>query len=152
MTELYPSDEVLNALSGTADGEQEVPFPAIGESPYYTSFYKMLARLLDVARRGGDLRAYKDGDLTFGVRAGLFNDGDTVRSYAGAAGQVLTNDATNSIYLLADGTLTVATDGFPVPSVTPHIPLAVITVADGTYDFADLVDHRGRALFSVLGA
>jgi len=65
MSELYPSDADLNALSGTADAEQGVAYPTIFESPYYTTFYKMLYRLLDVARRAGDLRVCKDGDLTF---------------------------------------------------------------------------------------
>ena len=78
MTEQYPSDADLNALSGTDDSGQEVTYPTIYESPYYTTFYKMLYRLLDVARRAGDLRVYKDGDLTFGVRAGKYFDGDTL--------------------------------------------------------------------------
>ena len=59
MTELYPSDATLNALSGTTDAEQEVLFVTTGESPYYTSFYKMLHRLLNVARRAADLRVFK---------------------------------------------------------------------------------------------
>ena len=58
MNELYPSDAQLNALSGLNDAEQEVLFIATGESPYYTSFYKMLYRMLDVSRRAGDLRVY----------------------------------------------------------------------------------------------
>jgi len=149
MTELYPSDGELNALSGTTDGEQEVLFVTTGESPYYTSFYKMLSRLLKVARRAGDLRVYKDGDLTFGVRSGRFFNGDTTVDYSGAAAQALTNNATNYIYLTAAGALTVNTTGFPVPSVTPHIPLATIVTAAGSYDFDDMTDYRGRAIFGV---
>jgi hypothetical protein len=84
MTELYLTDTAINALSGTSDTEQEVYYPPICESPYYTSFYKMVHRLLDVARRAGDLRAYKDGDLTFGVRAGQFMVGDTIVTVAAA--------------------------------------------------------------------
>ena len=70
MAEQFPSDTTLNALSGTADGEQAVPYIPVGLSPYHTEFYKMLYRLLDVARRAGDLRVYKDdsGALKFGVR------------------------------------------------------------------------------------
>ncbi len=152
MTELYPSDSDLNALSGTAESEQEVLYVATGESPYYTSFYKMLYRLLDVARRGGDLRVYKDGDLTFGVRAGQFFNGDSQVNYASATEQSLTNNATNYIYLTADGTLTVNTTGFPVPSVTPHIPLASVTTSAGTFDHSDITDCRGRAIFNVCGS
>ena len=145
MTEVYPSDESLNALSGTSDAEQAVLFPTIGESPYYTSFYKMLFRLMAVAIRGGDLRVYKDGDLTFGVRAGKFLDGDTVRNYTGGSEQALTNNATNYVYLTASATLTVNTTGFPTPSDTPHIPLATILTAAGTYAHSDITDYRGRA-------
>jgi len=150
MTEVFPPDADLNALSGTTDGEQEVPFIATGESPYYTSFYKMLYRLLDVARRAGDLRVFKDGDLTFGVRAGAFQDGDTIREFAGGEGQALTNNQTNYIYLTADATLTVNTSGFPDPSATPHIPLATIATSAGEYAHDDIADHRGRAIYSVL--
>ena len=149
MTELYPSDASLNALSGTADPEQQVHYPAIGESPYYTSFYKMLHRLLNVSRRAGDLRVYQDGPLSFGVRAGQFADGDTVTSYAGSSGNALTEGATNHIYLTAGGVLTVSTVGFPDPSAEPHIPLATIATAAGGYAQGDIVDCRGRALLHV---
>ncbi len=152
MTETYPSDADLNALSGTTDGEQDVLFVPIGESPYYTSFYKMLYRLLDVARRAGDLRVYKDGDLTFGVKGGKYVNGDSTINYAGATEQSLTNNQTNYIYLTSAGTLTKNTTGFPVPSVTPHIPLATIVTASGSYDHADITDYRGRGLWSVCGA
>ena len=149
MTEQYLTDSELNALSGTSDAEQGIAYPTIYESPYYTSFYKMLYRLLDVARRAGDLRVFKDGDLTFGVRAGRYLNGDTAVNYAGAAEQSLTNNATNYIYLTAAGTLTVNTTGFPTASDTPHLPLATILTAAGVYDHDDITDYRGRALLTV---
>lgn len=148
MSEIHPSDSQLNALSGTLDNEQEVLFIATGESPYYTSFYKMLYRMLNVARRAGDLRVYKDGALTFGVRAGAFLDGPALRAYAGATAQALTNNATNYVYLTTAGALTVDTAGFPV---TPHVPLATIVTSGGAYDFANLADCRGRAMFRPVG-
>jgi hypothetical protein len=150
MPELFPSDADLNALSGTADAQQEVPYIPIGQSPYYTSFYQMLYRLLDVARRSGDLRVYKDGELTFGVRAGRWMNGDSEIVCAPSAANALTNNAANYIYLLADGTLTVSTAGFPTPNVTPHIRLAVITAAAGTYSHADIDDRRGASFISLL--
>ncbi|MFB3894137.1 MAG: hypothetical protein ACE15C_19205 [Phycisphaerae bacterium] len=159
MAEMYPSDGALNALSGTSDAQQEVLFIAAGESPYYTSFYKMQQRLLEVARRAGDLRVFKDGELTFGVRAGRFMDGAIARAFAGAAAQALADNAVNYIYLTAAGTLVVNSSAFPSPADTPHIPLA--TVATGTasaagvagkYDFADIVDYRGRAIYTVPSA
>ncbi|HAU38851.1 MAG TPA: hypothetical protein DCX07_14185 [Phycisphaerales bacterium] len=155
MTELYPTDTELNALSGTSDSGQEVLFPTTGESPYYTSFYKMLYRFLDAARRAGDLRVYKDGDLTFGVRAGKLANGDNTIAYAGATAQALTNNQTNYIYLaVAAGvaTLTVNTTGFPNPSATPHIPLATIVTSAGTYLHTAITDYRGQALYRTLNA
>jgi len=161
MTETYPSDATLNALSGLSDSEQEVLFLRIGESPYYTSFYKMLYRLLDVARRAGDCRVYKDsgGALKFGVRPGRWYNGDAAVNYAGASGQNLTDDAVNYIYLTAAGVLTVNTTGFPVPSVTPHLPLAAIATGTasaggipGQYAHADITDYRARAFLSVPGS
>lgn len=152
MSELYPSDSLINALSGTKDAEQEVQYPAIYESPYYTTFYKMLYRTLDVARRAGDFRVFKDGSLTFGVRAGKFNNGATTVTYNGASGVSLTDNATNSIYISSDGSLSVSTSGFPAVAVTPHIPLAEITASGGEYDFDDIVDLRGRGIYGIVTA
>lgn len=153
MTETYPTDAQLSAMSGASDPEQEVLFVPIGQTPYYTSFYKMLWRLLNVSRRAGDLRVYKDGDLTYGVRAGSWLVGDTLVSYAGSSGNALTNNAANYIYLTAAGTLTRNTSGFPAASATPHIPLAVITTAAGGYSIeaGDLVDRRAAAMFTPPG-
>ena len=148
MTELYPSDDQLNALSGTNDAEQEVLFVSTGESPYYTSFYKMLSRLLDVARRAGDLRVCKDGDLTFGVRAGRFSYGGTDVNYTGDTGQALTNNQTNYVYLTTAGALTINTTGFPT---TPCVPLATILTAAGVFGLTDVTDCRQRAVVAPVG-
>ena len=134
MSELYPSDNELNAMSGRSDAGQEVLFPAIGESPYYTSFYRMLSRLLDVSRRAGDLRVYKDGEMTFGVRGGEFADGGTIRQVQPVRQQPLADDAVNYIFIAADGTLAVNQTGFPDPAAAPHLPLA--TIATGSQSAA----------------
>ena len=152
MTELYPSDEQLAALSGSVDARQEVQFIPVGQTPYHLSFYKMLYRLLDVACRAGDLRVYKDGETTFGVRAGKYFDGAQIRDFAGASAQALSNNAVNSIYLLPGGTLGVSTAGLPSPGAQPHIPLAEITTSAGQYALGDIVDYRGAALYSPPGA
>ncbi len=158
MAELFPSDTTLNALSGSADSEQAVPYIPVGLSPYHTEFYKMLYRLLDVSRRAGDLRAYKDdsGDLKFGVRAGRYLNGDTPVDYEGTTGQDLTDNAVNYVYLTTAGVLTVNTTGFPTPSTTPHLPLATIATGTessggvaGEYAHEDITDYRGRALLAV---
>lgn len=150
MSELFPSDVQLNNLSGTSDVEQEVPYIAVGQTPYYTNFYKMLYRLLDMARRAGDLRVYKDGDLTFGVRSGKFADGDSIVNFAGASTVALVDNAVNYIYLLSDGALTVSATSFPLPSQTPHLRLASIQVSSGQYAHSDISDCRGAAIMNIL--
>jgi hypothetical protein len=156
MAELPLDADRANALSGTVDVETGVPYPTIGESPYYTSFFRMQYRWLDAARRANDLRVFKDGDLTFGVRAGRYYDAGTWRIFAGAAGQGLSDDTSNYIYLDSAGAVQVATSGFP--SVGPTVPLAVISTGlagvaavSGTYDFADIEDYRGLALLTSVG-
>ncbi len=161
MAESYPSDEQLNGLSGATDSEQAVPYVPIGLSPYHTEFYQMQYRLLDVARRAGDCRVYKDdgGALKCGGRAGRYLNGDTPVNYVGASDQSLTDNTTNYIYLTADGTLTVNATGFPTPSATPHLPLATIATGTasaggvaGQYAHEDITDYRGRAFLTVAGS
>jgi hypothetical protein len=152
MTELYPADANLTALGGTTDPEQGVLFIATGEAPYYLSFYKMLHRLLAVSRRAGDLRVYKDGPLTFGVRAGKFCNGGSVGDYAGSAANALVNNAVNYAYLSPAGVLTVNQTGFPAASAGGHIPLATIVTSAGDYDPAAVIDYRGRALYRAVSA
>ncbi|MFW6061843.1 MAG: right-handed parallel beta-helix repeat-containing protein, partial [Planctomycetota bacterium] len=157
MTELYPADDQLNALSGAADPQQGVRYPAIGESPYYTSFYKTLYRLLDVARRAGDFRVYKDGELSFGVKGGKLPDGDQIREVAEVTAQPLTDNALNYIYLTVDsGTPEVHADtgGFPAASEQPHLPLATIATGtasaegvSGSYAHEDITDWRGAGIY-----
>jgi hypothetical protein len=149
MPELYPTDNDLNALSGTTDPDQGVPFPAVYESPYYTAFYKMVNAMLTATARAGDLRVYADGTLSVGVRAGGFFDGSTLRTIAAVEGVGIYDDATNSLYLDAAGQLQVVTTGFPDPAVTPHLRLATVTTADGVYDFDDVVDCRSAAMFAL---
>jgi len=151
MSETDLTDAQADALSATTDSDTDLTYPAIGESTYYTTLYRLVHRLLTLGKAGGNsLRVYKDGDLTFGVRPGRYMDGDTPRNFAGAADQSLTNNQTNYIYLTADGTLTVNTSGFPDPSATPHIPLATIVAAAGAYAHSDITDYRSRALYALL--
>jgi hypothetical protein len=145
MTELYKSDTDLNALSGTT-ATNGLPYPTTGEGNWHTDIFKALHQLLIETAPARALRVFKDGDLTFGVRAGSFLNGDTQVDYAGADEQALTNNATNYIYLTAAGVLTVNTTGFPTPSVTEHVRLATIVTAAGVYDIDDITDCRGMAM------
>lgn len=153
--ELYPADATLNALSGTDDATG-VPYPAIGESPYYTTFYRMLYRLLDVARLGDRLRVVKDGELTFGIRPGRYDAGGERRTFGGTEGESLADDAVNTVYLDAAGDVQVATDG--LPAAGPVVPLAEIAVGSssaaglsGQYGFEDITDLRPLSTFAQVG-
>lgn len=153
MTEIYPDDSDLNALDATTDAATGLPYLTIAESPFYTHRFKLfnwLARVL--AFTSNALRVYKDGDLTFGVRAGKYKNGDTSVSYTAVTAQSLTNNQTNYIYLTAAGVLTVNTTGFPEALSTEHVPLATIVTSAGEYDCDDIVDYRDEATISPVGA
>ncbi len=141
-----------DALSGVADSDLDFTYLMIGESPYYTGAYRCWEKLVRIAKAVNALRVHKDGDLTFGARAGRYMNGRAEVAYAGAAAEGLTNNATNYIYLTASGALTVNTTGFPDADATPHVPLASIVTAAGVYDHDDITDYRGRALFQVVRA
>ena len=155
MSELYPSDNDLTELAGVADSETGVTLPTGNEDPWLLAICKFFFRLLNVTRRAGDLRVYKDGDLTYGVRPGTWMDGDTVVTKADDPGEALADDATNYIYYTPSGTLIDNTTGFPT---TPHIPLATIDVGSASvagvsseYNHEDITDLRGRAIYSPAG-
>ena len=159
MAESALSTAVADALSGTTDSDTDAVYPTIGESTYYTTMYRMMQRMLQSFGAANELRVYKDGALTFGVRAGKFTaeDGTTTHSYAGATGQSVTDDDTTYIWLtVVSGAATLNTDyggsaAFPDAGVTPHIPIATITAADGAYAYTDITDYRSRAMFRMLG-
>lgn len=150
MSETQLTDAQALALAGTTDSATDFAYHTVGQSTYYLDGFRQRHRLLTMLKCTNALRVYKDGDLTFGVRAGTFANGDTMVDYAGATAQALTNNATNTVYLTAAGALTVNTTGFPDPSATPHVPLATIVTAAGTYDVDDITDFRSRAMFQVL--
>jgi len=162
MAETALTDAAANALSGATDNDTDITYPTIGESPYHTTLYRLLHRVLTIAKSVNALRVYKDGDLTFGVRAGDASGGSVAYAYAGATGQSLTDDTTNYIYLVINGAnlqLTVNTTGLPDPATTAHLPLATIDTGaasaggvSGTYDAVDITDFRGQAIFRVVGA
>ncbi|HUX01009.1 MAG TPA: hypothetical protein VMY35_08515 [Phycisphaerae bacterium] len=149
MAEQFPTDAELAAMQKTFR-DPSIWLYEIGKSPHFADNFKALWRIAKALVALAGLEVYKDGDLTFGVRAGRFMDGATVRDYAGAAAQALTNNQTNYIYLTPAAVLTVNITGFPDAGTTPHIPLATISAAGGVYGFDDVTDYRGRAIFCPL--
>ena len=139
------------ALAGTTDGPTDFEYHTVGQSTYYLDGLRQRQRVLQILRPINSLRAYKDGDLTFAVRAGCFSNGHTVVEFPGAQGQSLADNQINYIYLTPTGVLTVNTTGFPDPLACPHMPLASIVTADETYVHTDITDYRDRAMMQVIG-
>lgn len=75
------------------------------------------------------------GGVTININSGTYLLNGAVKTYAGVAGQALTDDATNYIQI-TDGVLDIQTDAFDDDS----IPLATVICASG--DITSLVDNR----------
>jgi len=140
MAEVYPSDnELLNLLSDEETGVEYIP---TGTAPYYLHFRRLLQRLLLATRRANDLRAYDEGGLDIGVRAGKFWLGTDLISFAGATGNTLADNKT-AIYVYLDAQGNLVTDeyaSFPDMAATPHVRLAVVTTSGG--DIVSITDCR----------
>ena len=159
MAEIQLTDaEVLTAQATQTAGEEAA---GAGASAYQLSlpnetFPKKMTRqelkILLMAAVSDAGRVFKDGDLTAGVTALQWFNGDTLVTKAVVAAQALTNNQTNYIYYTASGTLTVNITGFPIPSVTPHIRLATILTAAGTYAYTDITDWRQAGFVGIIGA
>ncbi len=156
MSELQLTDAEANALHGTTDSDTDLKYHSPGDASYFTEGQRQRHRLLTLAKAiSNSLRVFRDGALTFGVRAGSAGDGEATYSYAGSAGNALTDDATNYIYLDIDSAalrLVCNATGLPGASTTPHIPLATIITAGGSYDCDDITDLRASAVFALRSA
>ena len=156
MAEIELTAAEANALHGTTDSDADFKYHSPGDAEYFTEGQRQRQRLLTLAKAlGNRFRVYKDGANTYGVRAGKVENGNTTLSYAGSTGNSLTDNQTNYIWLeVVSGALALdtATDDFPDPSTTPHIPLATIAIASGTYAYTDITDYRQLACFSLSSA
>jgi hypothetical protein len=158
MTEIQLTDDQANALHGTTDSDTDFKYHSPGEASYFTEGQRQRHRLLTLAKAiSNSLRVYRDGVLSFGVRPGRAGGGDTTYAYEGAAGNALTDDATNYIYLTAadltaGNTVTVNTTGFPLQSQTPHIPLAEIVTSAGGYGCDEITDLRSASAMALQSA
>lgn len=135
--------------AGAGDGAFQYALPNESYTKKMTRQEHKQLLMTYVANRG---RVFQDGTLTFGVESIEWYNADAIVTKAAAAAQALTNNATNYIYYTQSGTLTVNTTGFPVPSVTPHIPLATILTASGTYAYGDITDKRQSGFLTPVGA
>jgi len=155
MSEIELTDDQANALHGTTDAGTGFRYHSPGDAGYFTEGQRQRHRLLTLAKAiANSLRVYRDGEMTFGVRPGRARDGDSAWVHAGCEAVALTDDATNYVYLtaadLAAGdSVSVSTEGFPDQADSPHVPLAQIAVADGTYGPDDITDCRSAAALMV---
>ncbi len=156
MAEQLPTAADLNTMQGAFLSAAHLWLYDIGTSPHWEDNFKALWQIAQALVATTELQVFKDDttELDFGVRAGKCTLAGNTVTYAGAVAQTLDDDATTSIYLDADGTLVKSITGFPT---TPHMPLAAIATgtesADGVsgyYDFDDMTDERGRAMFAML--
>ncbi len=137
----------------TADGAGDSAFQwSLPNETYPKKITRQEQKLLSMAAVSDAGRVFKDGDLTCGVTALQWFNGDTLVTKIAVAAQALANNDTNYIYYTASGTLTVNITGFPIPSVTPHIRLATILTAAGTYAYTDITDWRQAGFIGIIGA
>jgi len=151
--ESYPEDSVLEGLS-EAIGAIGTPPRTTGQSPHVVNIQKLRDWLDRVLKVINGCRFYHhpadDGALDFSVYPGYA--GSPHIYYAGSTNNLLTNNATNYIYLaLATGAavLTINQSGYP-QWPTPHFRIGRITTAAGSYtiDATDMVDDRDQNLWT----
>ncbi|MCK4625009.1 MAG: hypothetical protein KAV00_06850 [Phycisphaerae bacterium] len=151
MAETTLTNAQAEALQNTTPSLQDFEYGNPGEN-YEHKGIRQQQRLLSMSAVSDAGRVFKDGALTYGVRAIQWYNGDTLVTKAQTDTQALTDDATNYIYYTVSGTLTKNTTGFPIPSVTAHIQLATILTASGAYAYTAITDKRQSGFITALGA
>jgi hypothetical protein len=157
MSEVLKELDLAAGYGGTIRGPG-VQVPAYEADPWHKYADRLIDRLAEAVANAAACELYVDdgGPLIFGVRPGLIRNGDTLYTFAGCTA-ALTDDATNYIYLDADdlaagNTVTVNQTGFPLQSVTPHIPLGTIVAADGAYTHDNIDQTARQRSMLILGA
>ena len=145
--------EVLTAQALQSAGEEAAGAAAsafqysLPNEDYSKKMTRQEVKLLLMAGVSDAGRVFKDGDLTYGVRAiSWYNNGVLVEKTEATA-QVVPNNDTSYVYYTATGSLVDNITGFPTDA--PFIPLATILTAAGTYAYDDITDKRQAACISV---
>jgi len=144
MTERYPDDASLLALSH--DETTGVEYIPTGLSPYHIAFRRLLQRTLLALERANDLRVFRDGDLSVGVRAGRCVIRNNTHHFPGAAALPIDPDSTTHLWLDHEGELQSSGEGLPTDR-SAFLPLAVV-MSDAT-TIAAIEDLRGEAFLHV---
>jgi hypothetical protein len=146
---VYPASGTIAALAGTRDTKTGLHYIPTDTSPSDTPTLEeqfnrdkhRLALLLAVESEGQVFQENYSG-LTIGVCPLNYVLGGAQKSYAGATGQAVTNNATNYVYLNSSNALTMSTVSFPA-DITTFVPLAIVVAASGV--ITSVTDARGYA-------
>jgi len=147
--EIWPGDTAIELLDGTIDPATGLPYIARGTGPTSSPTYEVQynRRLLRQNRILGAVRqgmVVDEGNLKIGVYPVEYTLGGTRRSFAGATGVAVPDNADRVIYLDASATLQVQPTWPADP--TTYLPLAVLGTSAGQLT---LVDVRAWNLFHV---
>ncbi|QDU72809.1 hypothetical protein [Mucisphaera calidilacus] len=139
MSEWSPEDRVL--LAQVEDAATGVPYIETGRSPYYAEFRRMVERLARVAERGNDLRVYRDGLLSVGVRGGRCRVAGACHEVASVAGMAVVGHGLTRVWVDASGEVRVSVDAFPEDR-SAHLRLAEVFAEEGAV--VSITDLRGE--------
>jgi hypothetical protein len=147
--EVFPADSTIVALDGTTDSATGLPFIARGVGPNSTPTYEVQYNrrqvrqnlILSGVRQG---MVVEVGVLSIGVYPIVYTLNGVRKSFDGATGQAVVDDATRVVYLDASNALQIQT-AFPA-DLTSHLRLATVTAAAGVLT---ITDERVGTLFAV---
>jgi len=147
--EAFPSESTTLALNGQTDVATGLPYLARGinanSQPSYEIQYNRRQQrengMLAVLRQG---MVVDEGGLSIGVYPLAYTMGSTRKSFDGATGVAVTDDATHKVYIDGSNALQVAS-AYP-GGVTGYVPLATVVAASGTLT---IQDDRALTIFAV---
>ena len=147
--EQHPDDAAIRELNGTTDTETGLAYIARGTNANSTPAYEVQynRRLLRQNRILAALRqgmVVDESDLKIGVYPIRYTLGVTRKSFAGATGVAVPDDAERKIYLDSSNQLQVAAS-FPA-GVSTYLPLATVVTAAGQMTISD---ERVAVIFQV---
>lgn len=148
-SEQYPPDATILALDGQVDAATGLSYIARGTNAnsapsYEIQYNRRLQRLnsfLAALRQGS---VVDEGSLKIGVFPISYTLGSTRKSFDGATGVSVPDDATRKVYLDSSNALQIAAS-FPT-NLSTFLPLATIVTAAGSMT---ITDERVLALFTV---
>ena len=147
--EAYPADGVVAALNGQVDAGTGLAYIARGVNgnsspPYEIQYNRRLLRqnrMLAVLRQG---MVVDEGGLKIGVYPIKYTLGGARKSFDGATGVGVPDNATRVVYLDSANQLQVAL-AFPA-SLATFLPLATVVTAGGVMS---VTDERAMVLYAV---